>query len=49
VPPLREMRFVIFVIDEALRIPDGWAALQGRTEIDADTAAQVLEEAGRFA
>ena len=46
VPPLREMRFVI---DEVLRLPEQWAAWRGRAELDADTAAQVLEEAGRFA
>jgi alkylation response protein AidB-like acyl-CoA dehydrogenase len=46
VPPLREMRFVI---EEVLRIPERWPALQGRAEIDVDTASRVLEEAGRFA
>jgi alkylation response protein AidB-like acyl-CoA dehydrogenase len=46
VPPLREMRFVI---EEVLRIPERWPALQGRAEIDVDTALHVLEEAGRFA
>jgi len=46
VPPLREMRFVI---EEVLRIPQRWPSLQGRAEIDVDTAVHVLEEAGRFA
>jgi alkylation response protein AidB-like acyl-CoA dehydrogenase len=46
VPPLREMRFVI---EEVLHAPERWGRLTGRAEIDADTAAQVLEEAGRFA
>ena len=46
VPPLREMRFVI---EEVLRIPERWPMLQGRAEIDVDTALHVLEEAGRFA
>jgi alkylation response protein AidB-like acyl-CoA dehydrogenase len=46
VPPLREMRFVI---EEVLRIPQRWPVLQGRAEIDVDTASHVLEEAGRFA
>jgi alkylation response protein AidB-like acyl-CoA dehydrogenase len=46
VPPLREM---LFVIGDVLRIPGTWPALRGRAEIDAETAARVLEEAGRFA
>ncbi|MPV66802.1 acyl-CoA dehydrogenase [Burkholderia sp. BE17] len=46
VPPLREMRFVI---EEVLRIPERWPVLQGRAEIDIETALHVLEEAGRFA
>ena len=45
-PPLRDMRFVI---DEVLQAPAAWPAMQGFEELDADMAAQVLEEAGRFA
>lgn len=42
--PLADMRFVI---EQVLDAPARWAA--GDTALDADTAAQVLEEAGRFA
>ncbi len=45
-PPLRDMRFVI---DEVLGAPVAWAAMSDFDGLDADTAAQVLEEAGRFA
>lgn len=45
-PPLRDMRFVI---DEVLQAPAGWPQMAGFDELDADMAAQVLEEAGRFA
>ncbi|MFM2328620.1 MAG: hypothetical protein RLZZ494_723, partial [Pseudomonadota bacterium] len=45
-PPLRDMRFVI---DEVLGAPAAWAAMSDFDGLDADTAAQVLEEAGRFA
>jgi alkylation response protein AidB-like acyl-CoA dehydrogenase len=45
-PPLRDMRFVI---DEVLQAPAAWPTMQGFEELDADMAAQVLEEAGRFA
>ncbi|NDY92591.1 acyl-CoA dehydrogenase family protein [Ideonella livida] len=45
-PPLRDMRFVI---DEVLGAPARWAAMPAHAELDADMAAQVLEEAGRFA
>ncbi len=46
IPPLRDMRFVI---DEVLKAPAAWPAMQGLEDLDADMAAQVLEEAGRFA
>ena len=45
-PPLRDMRFVI---DEVLQAPAGWPAMAGFEDLDSDMAAQVLEEAGRFA
>ena len=45
-PPLRDMRFVI---DEVLQAPAAWPAMAGFEELDADMAAQVLEQAGRFA
>lgn len=45
-PPLRDMRFVI---DELLQAPAAWPHMAGFEELDADMAAQVLEEAGRFA
>ena len=45
-PPLRDMRFVI---DEVLGAPAAWAAMRDFDGLDSDTAAQVLEEAGRFA
>ncbi|MBX3606776.1 MAG: acyl-CoA dehydrogenase family protein [Piscinibacter sp.] len=44
--PLREMRYVI---EDLLDLPAHWAALPPFAELDAPTAAQVLEEAGRFA
>ncbi len=45
-PPLRDMRFVI---DEVLRAPDTWAAAPAFEGLDADTAAEVLAQAGKFA
>ncbi|WP_085318259.1 acyl-CoA dehydrogenase family protein [Derxia lacustris] len=45
-PPLRDIRFVI---DEVLAAPADWARLPACAELDADTAAQVIGEAGRFA
>jgi len=45
-PPLRDMRFVI---DEVLQAPAAWAAMVGCEDLDAGMAAQVLEQAGRFA
>jgi alkylation response protein AidB-like acyl-CoA dehydrogenase len=44
--PLAEMRFVI---EQVLQAPASWARCQRFAEVDADMAAQVLEEAGRFA
>ena len=44
--PLREMRYVI---DELLGLPAQWAALPAFAELDADTAAQVIEQAATFA
>lgn len=45
-PPLRDMRFVI---DNVLQAPASWATIPAFADLDADTAAQVLQEAGRFA
>ncbi|MDB5818496.1 MAG: Acyl-CoA dehydrogenase domain-like [Rhizobacter sp.] len=45
-PPLRDMRFVI---EDVLGLPSEWARLPAFAELDAATASQVLEQAGRFA
>ncbi|MFO1338174.1 MAG: acyl-CoA dehydrogenase family protein [Burkholderiaceae bacterium] len=45
-PPLRDMRFVI---DEVLQAPAAWAAMPAFDGLDADTAAEVLAQAGKFA
>lgn len=45
-PPLRDIRFVF---DELLKLPERWASLPAFAELDADTAQQVVEQAGRFA
>ncbi len=45
-PPLRDMRFVI---DQVLQAPASWATIPAFADLDADTASQVLQEAGRFA
>lgn len=45
-PPLRELRFVL---EDVLEAPARWASLPPYAEVDAATARQVLEEAGRFA
>ena len=45
-PPLRDMRFVI---EELLQLPAQWARMPAFADLDADTARQVLAEAGRFA
>ena len=44
--PLRDMRFVL---DRVLGAPASWAACAPFADLDADTAAAVLEEAARFA
>jgi alkylation response protein AidB-like acyl-CoA dehydrogenase len=44
--PLREMRFVI---EQVLRAPAQWAAVPAFADLDADTAAEVLQQAARFA
>ncbi|NML18840.1 acyl-CoA dehydrogenase family protein [Azohydromonas caseinilytica] len=44
--PLADMRFVI---EEVLQAPASWARCGRFAEVDAGMAAQVLEEAGRFA
>lgn len=44
--PLREMRYVI---EDLLGLPAQWAGLPAFTELDADTAAQILDEAAKFA
>lgn len=45
-PPLREMQFVI---EDVLGAPAAWVGLPAFAELDADTARQILEEAGKFA
>ena len=44
--PLRDMRFVL---EDVLGAPAAWAAMPAFADLDADTARQVLEEAGKFA
>jgi alkylation response protein AidB-like acyl-CoA dehydrogenase len=44
--PLREMRFVI---EDVLAAPRQWAAIPSFADLDAETAAEVLIQAGRFA
>jgi alkylation response protein AidB-like acyl-CoA dehydrogenase len=44
-PPLRDMQFVI---EEWLGAPQDWAGWEQHAELDAELAAQVLEEAGKF-
>ena len=44
--PLREMRFVI---EEVLRAPDDWRETPLFADLDTDTAAEVLQQAARFA
>ena len=43
--PLDEMRFVI---ERVLKAPAQWAAIPAFTDLDADTAAEVLAQAARF-
>ncbi|WOB08858.1 acyl-CoA dehydrogenase family protein [Piscinibacter gummiphilus] len=45
-PPLRDIRFVT---EELLNLPAQWAQIPAFAEVDADTARQVIEEAGKFA
>jgi alkylation response protein AidB-like acyl-CoA dehydrogenase len=45
-PPLRDMRFVM---EDVLGASAAWRELPAFAELDADTAGQVLEEAGKFA
>lgn len=45
-PPLRDIRFVV---EELLDLPAQWAALPAFADVDAATARQVIEEAGKFA
>ncbi|WP_020681591.1 acyl-CoA dehydrogenase family protein [Marinobacterium rhizophilum] len=44
-PPLQDMQFVI---KEWLEAPQDWAGWEQHSELDAELAAQVLEEAGKF-
>jgi alkylation response protein AidB-like acyl-CoA dehydrogenase len=46
VPPLEEMRFVI---EQVLDAPASWRGLPLYADLDADTAREVLAQAGRFA
>src|SRR5690606_14224900 len=45
-PPLRDMQFVI---EQDLELPSAWAQMAGFEDMDASTALQRLEEAGRYA
>ena len=45
-PPLRDMRFVI---DEVLQAPAAWARMPAFDALDPETAAEVLNQAGKFA
>ncbi|WP_337877770.1 acyl-CoA dehydrogenase [Caldimonas sp.] len=45
-PPLRALRFVL---EDLLHAPTRWAHLPPYAEVDAATASQVLQQAGRFA
>jgi alkylation response protein AidB-like acyl-CoA dehydrogenase len=44
--PLRDMAFVI---EQVLEAPAGWRRMPAFADLDAETARQVLEEAGKFA
>ena len=44
--PLRDMQFVI---EDVLAAPSGWAEMPAFADLDAETARQILEEAGKFA
>ena len=46
IPPLADIRFVI---EDYLQLPAAWAALPAFADLDADTAAQIVEAAGTFA
>ena len=45
-PPLRDMQFVI---EDVLGAPAAWRDIPAFAELDAGTARQILEEAGKFA
>ncbi len=45
-PPLRDIQFVT---EELLKLPEQWALIPAFAEVDAATARQVIEEAGKFA
>lgn len=45
-PPLRDMRFVM---EELLGVRRDWAQMPRFADLDADSAPQILEEAGKFA
>lgn len=46
VPPLKDMRFVI---EEVLNAPDSWRRIPAFSELDTETAAEILGEGGKFA
>ena len=46
VPPLRDLQFVL---EDVLQLPRAWAGMPAFADLDADTARQVVAEAGRFA
>ena len=45
VPPIRDMQFVM---DELLEVRKDWAAIPEFSDLDADTAPQILDAAGQF-
>jgi alkylation response protein AidB-like acyl-CoA dehydrogenase len=45
-PPLRDIRFVV---EELLDLPAQWRTMPAYADLDANTARQVIEEAGKFA
>jgi alkylation response protein AidB-like acyl-CoA dehydrogenase len=46
IPPVRDM---LFVIEELLKVRDDWTQIPRFAELDAETAPQILNEAGKFA
>jgi hypothetical protein len=40
---------MLFVIEELLKVRDDWTQIPRFAELDAQTAPQILDEAGKFA